>query len=343
MKRLLFCILLCLVFNSYSCSTNETPIRDYWPTVEWKTSLPETQGMESTVLQGIDDFVKKKLPQTSSLLVVRNGYIVLERYYDDNPEKSRWMWSATKGVLSSLVGIAIDKGNIRSTNQRMIDFFHDYSKERINKKAYNITLHHLLTMSDGISHQEMDINFGEEKLVADFRANPGSESFYNSMSPQIVSIIITIATGKTALDFAKEYLFEPIGIQRVSWDEIGGHTRGAYGLALTTRDMAKIGYLFLNRGFWDSVSVIPKHWVKKCSTRQIINKQFNEFYRDYGYYWWIHPIEGHYAYYAEGYGGQFIVVVPDLDLVAAITSDERTLDDEKYLSILSDIVVPAIR
>ena len=332
-----------LILSVFACSPEEAPIRDYWPTVEWRTSLPDKQGIASKKLEEVDAFIEQKLPQTSSILLVRNGYIVLERYYDAEPNRGRWMWSATKGVLSSLVGIAIDKGYIKSESQRMMDFFPDYIKGKINPKAYEITLRHLLTMSDGISREEMAYNFSDKNLAVEFRANPGSESFYNSMSPQIVSIIITKSTGSTALDFARKHLFEPIGIRQVSWDEFDGHTRGAYGMALTTRDMAKIGFLFLNNGFWDGVSIIPKNWVKKCSTRQIINRQFNEFYRDYGYYWWLHPIKKHYAYYAEGYGGQFIVVIPDLDLVAVITSDERTLDDEKYLSILSDIVVPSIR
>jgi CubicO group peptidase (beta-lactamase class C family) len=241
------------------------------------------------------------------------------------------------------VGIAISNGYLISADQKLLDFFPEYVNDELNPNAYKITLRDLLTMSDGISHWEMDFVFTQTKLKASFRAEPGTESFYNGMSPQIISMIITKATGIKAYDFARKHLFDRIGITDAYWEDFGKYSRGAYGLSLTTRDMAKFGYLYLNMGKWNQDSIIPSDWVKLSTTCQIVNHQFTEYFRDYGFYWWIHPVDKYYSYYAEGYGGQFIVVIPELDIVTVITSDERTLDDEKYFLILPRIIAPSIQ
>ena len=96
-------------------------------------------------------------------------------------------------------------------------------------------------------------------------------------------------------------------------------------------------------GTWDQDIIVPSDWVRMSTTRQIVNHQFNEYFRDYGFYWWIHPVDKYLSYYVEGYGGQFIVVIPELDIVTVITSEERTEDDEKYFLILPRIIAPSIR
>jgi len=343
MKSLAFAFLLLFCWVSPLFSNDDLPRRDYWPTSEWRSSPPQKQGMDQKKLNEINAYIKENLSLTSSVLIVRHGYIVFERYYDDSPKNRRKMWSATKGVLSGLIGIAIQKGHLIGPDQRMMDFFPEFVNSQLNPEARKVTIRHLLTMSDGISHREMDYFFRRENLISGFRAAPGSESFYNSLSPQIISMILSKTTGSKAVDFARKHLFEPLGIFDVYWQDTGDYSRGAYGMSLTTRDIAKIGYLYLNMGTWNDKEIIPQDWIRESTKRQIVNHQFTEYYKDYGYYWWIHPMGNYHAYYAEGMGGQFIVICPEVDLVVVITSNDNTLDDEKYLLIISEKIVPSIR
>ena len=131
----------------------------------------------------------------------------------------------TKGVLSGLVGIAIQKGYLIGLDQKMMDFFPQFADGKPNPKVTKVILRNLLTMSDGISHSEMDYYFTKDRLSGEFRAEPGAESFYNSMSPQILSMIITKATGDKALDFAIKHLFNHLGIADASWDYVEGYSR----------------------------------------------------------------------------------------------------------------------
>jgi CubicO group peptidase (beta-lactamase class C family) len=343
MKKILAIGCLLLLANSLSFADDSLPKREYWPTKDWLSSLPEKQGMDSVRLGEIDKYVKENLPLTSSILIVRHGYIVFERYYDNSPSNKRILFSATKGVLSALVGIAISNGFLIGADQKLLDVFPEYIDDKLNPKAYKITLRDLLTMSDGIAQHQMDSVFSQTRLKASFRAEPGTESFYNSMSPQIISMIITKATGTKAHEFARRYLFDRIGIMDAYWEDFGKHSRGALGLSLTSRDMARFGYLYLNMGTWDQDIIVHSDWVRMSTSCQIVNHQFNEYFQDSGFYWWIHPVDKYLSYYVEGYGGQFIVVIPELDIVTVITSEERTEDDEKYFLILPRIIAPSIR
>lgn len=341
MKKILATVSLLLIASSISIADESIQEREYWPTKEWLSSRPEQQGMDSVKLGEIDKYVKENLPLTSSIAIVRHGYIVFERHYDENPNSNRKMFSATKGVLSALVGIAISNGYLISADQLLLEFFPESANEKLNPKAHKITLRDLLTMSDGIAQYEEDSSFSPTRLKAPFRSEPGTESFYNKMSPQIISMIITKATGMKASDFARKYLFDRIGITNAYWEDFGKYSRGALGLSLTTRDMARLGYLYLNMGKWDRDIIVSSDWVRASTSCQIVNHQFTEYFRDYGFYWWMHPVGKYSSYYAEGYGGQFIIVIPDLDIVTVITSDEQTGDTEKYLLILPKIIAPA--
>lgn len=340
-----FTIVLMLLLHPaiYLFSEDASTEREYWPTADWRSSMPNEQAMDEVILNEIDDHVKKNLSKTSSVLVIRHGYIVFERYYDRDPTEQRSLWSATKGVLSLLVGMAIDLGHLLGIDEKMMNFFPEFADDGLNPSALKVTLRHLLTMSDGISSDPVNYLLDETVLNDKFKTEPGAASFYNDLSPQIVSTIIAKATGIKAADFSKQLLFDRLGIKDFYWGDVNGQSRGAYGLYLTSRGMAKIGYLYLNEGVWDGYRVVSKEWINLSTTRQIINNQFSEYYRDYGFYIWIHPLGGNPSYYLEGGGGQFIVVIPSLDVVVVITTDQFGGDDEGYLSIISEKVIRAIR
>jgi CubicO group peptidase (beta-lactamase class C family) len=271
---------------------------------------------------------------------VRHGHIVYERYFQGGRDTPRALWSVTKSVLSTLVGIALGRGYLRSVDQPMLDFFPELSGRPLNPEARKITLRHLLTMSDGISREGLDFRLTEGKLSAAFRQEPGTDFYYNSMSPQVLSIILTRATGQKVRDFAMRRLFWPLGIDEVRWFEQDGFSLGAFGLELTSRDLAKLG--------------LPEGWIAEATRPQIRVPRSAEFaalsgpyFTDqYGYYWWIRPRQGAPAYMAQGFGGQFLYVVPGLDLVTVITANDQdrkeNLSSLAYLALIDDFVVPAV-
>jgi CubicO group peptidase (beta-lactamase class C family) len=333
-------VLMCILMFSCATSTDKS----YWPTKEWKSSPPGRQGMDPGKVRAIDSYIRETLPLTSSVLVARHGYIVFERYFTRDRSDTREIFSATKSVLSALVGIAISQGYLKGADQRLIEYFPENVSEKLNPQVTQITLRHLLTMSDGISKDDMNTYFTKSSLNNALRAEPGREFFYNSMSPQLLSMIITKTTGLKALDFGKKHLFEPLGIWNVSWLEDWGYSNGPYGLLLSTPDMAKIGYLYLKGGVWDNKQIAPREWVAESTRPHIQTREPPDEAWAYGYFWWVHPFRGYPGFVAYGAGCQSISVIPDLDLVVVLTtSDPTDQGSEKYLSIIEDYVIPSIR
>ena len=328
--------------------------RDYWPTRGWKQSEPSAQGLDAQVLQGLEAYIPGNLPRTSSLLVVRHGHIVYERYFQGDQDTPRTLWSVTKSVLSTLIGIALAEGRIRSLDQAMLDFFPELAGRPLNPEMRRITLRHLLTMSDGMSREGLDFLLTEGKLPVPLRHEPGAEFYYNSVSPQILSIILTRATGLKARDFAMRRLFQPLGISEVRWFQMNGHNLGASGLELTTRDLAKLGLLYLHEGRWGGRQVVPPDWIAEATRPHIRVPRSAEFIAltgpyfvdQYGYYWWVRPRQNPPAYMAQGYGGQFLYVIPELDLVAVITANDQDSKENLhalgYLALIDDYIVPAV-
>jgi CubicO group peptidase (beta-lactamase class C family) len=260
----------------------------------------------------------------------------------------------TKSVLSILIGIALAEGHIRSIDQPMLDFFPEFAGKPLEPEVRNITLRHLLTMSDGISRENLDFSLTEGKLSVPLRHEPGADFYYNSMSPQILSIILTRSTGLKARDFAMKQLFQPLGISEVRWFEQDGYSLGAFGLELTTRDLAKLGLLFLEEGRWAGRRIVPPEWIAEATRPHIRVPRSAAFaaltgpyFTDqYGFYWWIRPRQQAPAYMAQGYGGQFLYVIPDLDLLVVITTNDEdrkeNLHSLAYLALIDDYIAPAV-
>jgi CubicO group peptidase (beta-lactamase class C family) len=142
----------------------------------------------------------------------------------------------------------------------------------------------------------------------------------------------------------KKHLFEPLGISNVTWSDDWGYSNGAYGLLLSTPDMAKIGYLFLRGGIWGNKQVVPPEWIAESTREHIQTGILTDQTWTYGYLWWVHPFRDHPGFVAYGAMCQSISVIPDLDLVVVITtSDPVDEGSEKYLSIIEDYVIPSIQ
>jgi CubicO group peptidase (beta-lactamase class C family) len=199
-------------------------------------------------------------------------------------------------------------------------------------------------MSDAISKDSYSTFFTEDSRNTALRAEPGKEFFYNSMSPQLLSTIITKTTGLKALDFGKKHLFEPLGISNAAWSDDWGYSNGAYGMLLSTPDLAKIGYLYLKGGIWDDKQVVPPEWIAESTRAHIQTREPPDEAWTYGYLWSVHPFRGHPGFVAYCPVCPSISVIPGLDLVVVITtSDPTDQGSEKYLSIIEDYVIPSIR
>ncbi|MGD8968925.1 MAG: serine hydrolase, partial [Anaerolineae bacterium] len=168
-------------------------------------------------------------------------------------------------------------------------------------------------------------------------AEPGTRWTYNGGASHLLSAIVQETTGMTALEFAKEHLFGPLGISEVVWSGGNqGRNYGGSGLQMTPHDMAKFGYLYLNEGLWDGKQIVPAAWVEASTTNHSPTPGVY-----YGYQWWVMPWAGYYS--AIGARGQYIVVLPELDMVVVFTSDLPPEDQHIPLLLLAFYVVPSAR
>jgi CubicO group peptidase (beta-lactamase class C family) len=348
-----FMLLAVSIANSAFAQTQD---RDYWPTSGWKISTPEMQGMDSEKLSVADEFIQERLPDAFSLLVVRNGYLVFEKYYSwGSPDKYAVVHSVTKSVTSALIGIALNKGYLNSVDQKLIEFFPEEITDDLDSRKKQITLRHLLTMSTGLRWNDRgpvmrawytSPNWAKFTIQLPQEKNPGDVFNYNSSASHLLSIILSKSTKTSTLDFARQNLFEPLGIRSAYWhQDPQGYHIGGFGLGLSARDMAKIGFLYLNKGYWNGQSIVPEYWVQESASQQIRafrHPIYGSF--GYGYQWWVKKVDGCDGYRAWGRRGQFIVVVPDLDLVVAVTSETAQPHPPTsiHYSPLFDLVAAAV-
>ncbi len=274
--------------------------------------------------------------------------------------------SVTKSITSICTGIAIRKGFIKSADQSIFDYLPGYEEYRKEGKE-RITIEHLLTMTSGIDGNEwllpyanpenaiMGIYFSETPinkiLEKDQRFDPGSGFQYFGGSNFLLSAIIANATGMKMDKFAEQYLFGPLGINKYQWLQINqGIVDGAGGLSLSPRDMTKIGALFLYNGVWNGEQIVTTEWVERSAHPYHTNNWMNNWddhwgMRGYAYSWWTHTFvkSGKRVpmYYAAGWGGQYIMVIPDLNTVVVFTGENYTSYRPPF-DILKKYILPSI-
>lgn len=313
---------------------------EYWPTQEWRTATPESQGMDSALLLDMLDAIWQNDMKIDSVLVVRNGYIVLDAYsYPRDAADPHNIYSCSKSVTSALIGIAIDKGDIKGVHQPVLGFFPNYTAKNLDADKEAMTLEHVLTMTTGLgcrdSYRYNWIGLQQLKDSTDWvqfmidlpmAERPGTHFEYCNGATFLLSAILQQQTGLDALSFAEKHLFGPLGIAGVSWpSNPKGITVGYGKIHMRPRDMAKLGYLYLSNGLWDDKRIISSRWIKDSTRKHASTKGL----MDYGYQWWT---MGSGAYTALGYHGQFIFVVPRKNIIAVFTSN---LD-------LKDIFIPSV-
>jgi CubicO group peptidase (beta-lactamase class C family) len=274
--------------------------------------------------------VAATMPRLYGLLVSHKGETVLEQYYNGSgPDKIVNVKSVSKSVISALVGIALAQGHVKHTEQTIADYFGDKLGDAGQAKRA-ITIRNLLTMQAGLASTSSR-NYGAWVQSRDWiryvlqqplQAPPGTVMQYSTGNTHLLSAIVTKSTGMDTLQYAREVLAEPLGFHLPAWPrDPQGIYFGGNDMEMTARQMLAFGQLYLNGGRANGQQIISADWVKTSLQRHA--ESTREHGRYYGYGWWIHEMAGYETKYAWGYGGQFIILVPALDLVVVTTSSSN--------------------
>ena len=302
----------------------------------------------------LDQIIKEEYENMNGMLVVQKGNVIFGKYYNGyGPDDAFHIASVTKTIISALIGICIDKGYIKSVDQRVIEFFPEY-----NVNSSEITVRHLLTMTAPHPFVDWQEPLEELCMQRDWvqytlnRIGQGGEigAFkYSSAGAHILSAIITNATGKNAREFANEYLFQPLGMREIpnynmkafGFDDLfgkdvkgwvhdpNGISTGGWGLTLTVRDMAKFAQMYLNEGIHNGKQILSKSWIKEST-------EMNQ--NQYGYLWWLREEDGIFSYCAMGDGGNVICCIPKKDLVVVIASEVMSNARDRWELIVKYIL-----
>jgi CubicO group peptidase (beta-lactamase class C family) len=299
-----------------------------------------------------------------NILIIIDGVTVLEAYFNGYRTDERApLYSVTKSFLSALIGLAIEDGSIPSVDAAIFVSFPEHQRLAVeDPRKLKITIGHLLSMTAGFEWDELSTPYNDRRndyqkylgsgdriaftLAQPLRNEPGQRVTYCSPLSQILSSILTRATGMPAAEYAQARLFAPLGIDDWRWSAHDRHTSvGEAGLYLRPVDMAKLGQLYLQRGVWQGEQIVSASWVDASVTPRGTANRWN----DYGYNWWLysepaaqHHLHGHDGiYYAVGRGGQFVWVLPYANTVIACTgwNDSNGRWPE---SMLWDFFLPAI-
>jgi CubicO group peptidase (beta-lactamase class C family) len=308
---------------------------------DWQESTPERQGIDSSELVKLLEFVKSQNQSIDSLLIARHGRIVLDVYYHPfAKDQPHILNSVTKSFVSALIGIAIEQQFIINDETKLRDWFPEADKPGMR----DIELRHLLTMTSGIDwpqyggHNVSDemghsadwIHFILNRRIA---ATAGTVSNYSNGDAHLLSAILRRATGQDPLQFATTNLFEPLAIPTPQWaTDPQGLRIGSAAMFMRPRDMAKFGKLYLHNGNWQGRQVVPSGWIAKSLERHT-SITISAGRADYGYFWWLYPKLG--MVEAWGGAGQRIGVFHDLDLVTVMTSNIG--DDAPVTSFSTEI------
>jgi CubicO group peptidase (beta-lactamase class C family) len=389
---LLVAVLVCLLAAACTSSNGQQPTatsqasaaptqRDYWPTAGWRTAAPDQQGMDPAVLDELDTKVPESYPQLRSLLVVRHGYLVYERYWHAlDAADGHNSHSVTKSITSALVGIALADHKLKSLDQTVGELLATHLPANADPRLRRVTVQQLLTMTSGLAsdakpggRDELLWNrmLGSRDWVAHILGRrldtrPGASFAYSSAGSHLLSALVADVTGVSTLAYARAKLFGPLGIATdnaleqavrrwpptpaeqqaydqapVAWPtDPQGYQVGFAWLRLPARDLAKFGFLYLNGGRWDRTQVVPADYMR-ASVQPHTKLPSSRPGDGYGYQWWTTSVDAHPSFVAVGAGGQFIQVIPDLDLVVVITSNgDQERSDPQFL--IEGTIVSAI-
>ena len=349
---LLFGILLFSLSIPNAATQVQNRTLDYWPTTGWRSSVPEIQGVNSTRLQEMHDYLETQPLDLHSVLIIRNGYIVYEDYPNSlyDVDRVHILHSVTKSFTSCLIGIAIEEGYIGSITDTVISYFPERTIQNMNAYKEAMTIEHLLTMTSGYAWDEWLYNYTDprndliEMIVSgectQFMLDhpvvnePGTVWLYNTGVSYLLAALIYETSGLTPLEFAFQYVFSHLGIENVFWTvSPEGINYGGSELHLTSRDLAKFGFLFLHDGFWEGQQIVQEAWVSESTEISVyLGPRLS-----YGYQWWVNSLLQ--SYEAHGLYAQRLIVIPEYDLVVVFTAQIE--GEPPYDDLILEYIIPA--
>jgi len=354
-------ILILLILAGCGPSTEDLLAVDYTPLAgdDWKVSTPAEQGLDPMLVAELY-YNADKLETIYSLLVIKNGHLIAEGYFNEGSVKQKdRLQSVTKSYTSALVGIALEQGYLSSVDQQMLDFFPEVADQVTDPRKQQITIRQMLQMRAGYPWEETDPVFWDgllsghyPPLIEEFPliADPGTEFHYSNLTSNWLGIIVDRASGTSLKSFAEEHLFSAIDVEAGEWgQDAEGHNNGCADLHFSARDAAKFGLLYLNDGVYDGKQVISADWVHDSLQRYSENinatggfpANWGLSFGDigYGYQWWSAKAGDHHFDFAWGHGGQLIVLLDEFDMVVVVTADPFWLqhDEESWKHELANI------
>jgi CubicO group peptidase (beta-lactamase class C family) len=344
----------------------------------WSTASLSSVGMNSDRIVTLVNKIKNNsYTEVHSVVIIKNDKLVFEEYFpghdflyngqnfhgayvDFDRDTRHDTHSATKSFTSALVGAAIEKGFIQSVDEKIFDYFSDYSN-LLDQQKEKITIKHLLTMSSGFEWNEWDVPISQNNhdiirlifssdpvyyvLSKPVVTEPGTAYYYNGGTVDLLGQLVKRASGMGVENFSHSYLFGLLGITNYNWMTMyGSGVTCCHGdVYITPRDMAKFGYLYLKKGMWNGTRIIPEEWVNN-SFQNHITPPVNWAY-GYGYLWWLRRYSAggrlYYSFNAEGWGGQQIIIIPAENMVVVFTG-ANYVNDPPNDEIMTSYILPAL-
>lgn len=371
-------VLVMIAFGVFWFDFSQARAHRFWVEYRFQLQAPADLGdgwlVGSVADHGIDpkliDFIVERFVndddykwQHSFLLARGNELLVDEYFYDESVEEPHDLRSANKTITSILIGIAIDQGFIGGVDDSVSKYFPGYQSvfEEAPEKR-KITIEHLLTMRSGLAADDWDQSSpGNEDRLYRVRDDwvrlffelplvnrPGSKFAYSTAGEMTLRAMLVNASGMPLNQFAERFLFNPLGIDRYRW------TRTLYGrddvpirVELTSRSLAKLGLLFLNDGIWQGRRIVSAEWVSRSTEVHSETNEVSLGNPGFGYLWWRHSFDVRgkeiQGYQAQGAGGQFLFVFPDLETIAVFTSGNYGRPRQRNpLRIMRNELLPAL-
>lgn len=294
----------------------------------------------------------EKINSLRSLIIQQDGEMISQRFFKGrSPNQAFNIKSASKSIIGLLTGIAVAEGFIPTVDEPISTYFPEYFEENPDPKKESITVRNLLSMQTGLRSTSsgnygawvLSNNWVEYALEQDFVTNIDGRMVYSTGTSHLLSVIITKASGMSTKAFAEHYLFSPMGIEVGGWDrDPQGYYMGGNNMALKPADLLKIGQMLIDDGVWEGERIISKEWIKD-SFKTYTYSNYNPY--GYGYQWWNKATAGYTTFFAWGHGGQYIMMIPELDAVVVMTSSvtnasRRRTYKRPVFVLLEDHIIP---
>lgn len=317
-------------------------------------AAPEDTGTCPHQLERAHQTVIKEYPKMHSMLVIRHGKLIFERYYGGyHAGMLNDLRSATKSFVSLLTGIAISKGHMPGVDTSVAEVLHRHVPKRSSPHLGTITLRHLLTMTSGfrwitgkklgeplVRNLQRSRRWAAYALSLPIDPENIGQFQYRSSDSHLISVMLSEFSGQDAYSYAREHLFGPLDIEHAAWlPSPEGHSMGHIGLYLTSRDLAKVGISLLRGGLYGQEQVIPAEWLEDALSAQTSGYPA---YGDYGYQFWNGLMSGQPYKLAHGHGGQQLLLLPKLDAAVIFTAESAVSRWKHPRRLVEQYIIPAM-